>query len=203
MVLQTATSPFDARSIRVRIASSPMTDFLASSIASGGGSGTAYRPPVICRMNEPVSPVGGEYIANNPPTNDPALAFFRSIWPALFAAKEIRHHVAGGGFVQTQQDVVVAVENGDAGRHGHPLTGDSKSPRLATFPSIFRTAGFIASANRRGRQFELCYSGVIALPATATFPLAAGPLSARRAPCPIRNVGSFWSRPPASPRWPH
>jgi hypothetical protein len=79
--LQTATSPFEARSIRVRIANSPMTDFLASSIASGGGSGTAYRPPVICRMNEPLSLVDGEYIANNPPTKEPALAFFRSIWP--------------------------------------------------------------------------------------------------------------------------
>jgi hypothetical protein len=36
---------------------------------------------------------------------------------ALFSTKEIRHHVAGCGFVETQQDVVVAVKNGDIGRH--------------------------------------------------------------------------------------
>jgi hypothetical protein len=43
---------------------------------------------------------------------------------ALFATKEIRHDVAGCGFVKPQQDVVVAVENGDIGRHWHPFGGD-------------------------------------------------------------------------------
>ena len=37
----------EARSIRIRIASSPATDFRASSMLRGGGSGTAYFSPVI------------------------------------------------------------------------------------------------------------------------------------------------------------
>jgi len=74
-------------------------------------------------MNEPVSLVDGEYIANSPPTNDPALALQIDMAP-LFPAQEIRHHVGGCGFVQTQQDVVVSIENRYIGRHGYPVSDD-------------------------------------------------------------------------------
>ena len=62
----------------------------------------------------------------------------------------------------------MAVENGDAGRHGHPLSGDRKSPRLATVPSMFRTTGFIASANRTGHL-----GAVVADPPCRRYPDAA------------------------------
>src|SRR6476620_7770515 len=81
-VLQRVTAPCERRTIFIRIASSPTADVRASSIGSGGGSGTAYCPPVICLLNAAKLPGDGEYIANRPPTKDPALAFFRSIWPA-------------------------------------------------------------------------------------------------------------------------
>ena len=74
--------------IFIRIASSPSADFRASSMGSGGGSGTAYCPPVICFLNDAKLPGDGEYIANRPPTNDPALAFLRSIWPASSPLKK-------------------------------------------------------------------------------------------------------------------
>ena len=39
----------------------------------------------------------------------------------VFAIKEIGHHVAGFRLVKTQQNIVVAVENGDVGRHCLPV----------------------------------------------------------------------------------
>ena len=86
--LESVTAPCEWRTIFIRIASSPSADFRASSIGSGAGSGTAYCPPVICWLNEAKFPGDGEYIANRPPTNDPALAFLRSIWPASSPLKK-------------------------------------------------------------------------------------------------------------------